>query len=282
MYDSLRPLRKTSKGNNNKNLDHVAKSSTAGEYLRLLQTFLVRFCFFNNDNVLRKLKSDPTYILKNAVHEDSPQQTNVWDCGLFSLGVALHLVNGIDIDRDIFSPDHISTFRTVLYEEFENRMTTTTGRRRASSSGGVRLRGFDGRFIYSFFPRLESLSHPLRLVSATTGAGTTTQPIPEAVEGAHVEKAVNEAVEEPPVLEEAGVDDDADDANTTDFNVVGDEDEDDAADNGDSAKEDKEEEPVDRKVAPAALEEGCPDHYFLSIFMPPLIDTEAVDCMAIG
>ena len=175
VYDSLRhPIRKTTRGNNNKkNLDQVAISSTAGEYLRLLQTFLVRFCFFNNDNVLRKLKSDPTYILKNAVNEDSPQQTNVWDCGLFSsLGVALHLVNGIDIDRDIFSPDHISTFRTVLYEEFENRMTTTTGRRRASSSGGVRLRGFDGRFIYSFFPRLEALSHPLRLVSASI-AGTT-------------------------------------------------------------------------------------------------------------
>jgi len=347
VYDSLRPLRKTTRANNNNNnnADQVAKSSSAGEFLRLLQTFLVRFCFFDNDDVVKKLKSDPTYILKNAVNKDSPQQTNVWDCGLFSLGVALHLVNGIEINRDIFAPHHISTFRTVLYAEYQNRMTTTTGRRRASSSGGVRLRGFDGRFIYSFFPQLEALSHPLRLVSSTAQ-----HRIPEAVEevvGAVEEEAAiaNEtvadaAVEEEEDVHDAAVEEDVDDAveeeeeeeeeqqeedvvdaadaeeavdeavlaadetnkasvvddrdnEDEDFNIVAEDDgdnededfnvvaEDDDADNGgggsDDEDDEEDEEPGDKKVAGIVVETGCPDHYFLSIFMPPLIDTEEVD-----
>ena len=60
----------------------VPKSSAAGQYLRLLQAFLIRFCFFGKEgtNQLSRLKANPDFILQKATNEESPQQTNGWDC----------------------------------------------------------------------------------------------------------------------------------------------------------------------------------------------------------
>ena len=81
VYDSLggsnQKNQKTRKKSN-----EIGKFSAAGQYLRRLQTFLVRFCFFEKQGTkqLKLLESDPDYILKKATQEASPQQKNGWDC----------------------------------------------------------------------------------------------------------------------------------------------------------------------------------------------------------
>ena len=47
-------------------------------------------------------------------YSSCPRQFNTWDCGLFSLGVALYLSFGFPVDADIFTSKDVASLRTDL------------------------------------------------------------------------------------------------------------------------------------------------------------------------
>ena len=152
VYDSL--VRKTSN-----TIHKVTKSSAAGRYLCSLQQFLVRFCFFDKQETVqyKQLKTNPQFILNNATVEESPQQTNGWDCGLFAFGVVLHIATGIPVTRTLFTPENITQFREGLHDVLSSEGGGTRSRRRAVT--------LDPRWIYSFFPKLDALPSPVVFVT---------------------------------------------------------------------------------------------------------------------
>ena len=156
VYDSL--VRKTSN-----TIHKVTKSSAAGRYLCSLQQFLVRFCFFDKQETVqyKQLKTNPQFILNNATVEESPQQTNGWDCGLFAFGVVLHIATGIPVTRTLFTPENISQFREGLHDVLSIEGGGTRSRRRAVT--------LNPRWIYSFFPKLDALPSPVVFVTCRAG-----------------------------------------------------------------------------------------------------------------
>ena len=45
---------------------------------------------------------------------DCPIQKNGFDCGLFAVGVVLHLIEGIDVTRETFRQQDITNLRSTL------------------------------------------------------------------------------------------------------------------------------------------------------------------------
>lgn len=149
----------------------VLKTSSAGKFLRCLQTFLTRYCFTHKQASTQYglLQSNPDYIIDRASYEKCPRQSNTWDCGLFSLAIVLHLANNIPITQNVFDQEHISRLRSSLHQEFSAN-TTGTGTR-----SGMSLRFLSPQFIYSFFPNLSPLlpSASHRSVRRLFGAGSS-------------------------------------------------------------------------------------------------------------
>ena len=153
VYDSLHKTNEPPAGRDTRNkenaADKVSKLSPLGKFLSMLQLFLLRFCFFENDRVVTKLTAFPEHILANATYQPTPQQTNACDCSLFSLAVVLHLFQNVPIHTGVFSASDVTRLRTALAEKL---CGTDLGSRRAPS-----LRGLDAEFLYSFFPELATL-----------------------------------------------------------------------------------------------------------------------------
>ena len=79
IYDSLHRTTTEKQGKSG----GVSKLTHLGKFLCMLQQFLLRFSFFENDRVVKKLTECPHHILANATYLPTPQQSNACDCALF-------------------------------------------------------------------------------------------------------------------------------------------------------------------------------------------------------
>jgi hypothetical protein len=112
-----------------------------------LQLFLARYCVHSHE----KLLQEPDLILQNAVQATTPLQQNGHDCGLFALGLLLHLAHGEEVLEKTFTQKHIAQFRLALHAQL----------------AGVNREPLTPNYFTSFFPVLSTLfgdihppSHP--------------------------------------------------------------------------------------------------------------------------
>jgi hypothetical protein len=64
------------------------------------------------------LRQTDEALLQNVQYQDCPRQLNGYDCGLFAVGVILHLVEGKDIGTETFTQEHITNLRSELVTVF--------------------------------------------------------------------------------------------------------------------------------------------------------------------
>ena len=57
-------------------------------------------------------------VMKKVEYNNCPGQLNGIDCGLFAIGVVLHLFDGIEVDRDTFTHRNCSRLRLKLSTHF--------------------------------------------------------------------------------------------------------------------------------------------------------------------
>ena len=92
--------------------DSLQKSSRHSHLPSPVRKFLQTLCIFWNKNVKSsKDNNQQNNLLKNVVLKECPQQKNSIDCGLFAVGICLHLLDGIDIQHNTFTQDNITLFR---------------------------------------------------------------------------------------------------------------------------------------------------------------------------
>ena len=89
------------------------KCSPGAQLLRQFQLFLARYCADANGKLLK----DPDFILQHAVQANCPLQENGYDCGLFAVGVLLHLAYGEEVLETTFTQQNISQFRLGLHSQ---------------------------------------------------------------------------------------------------------------------------------------------------------------------
>ena len=118
--------------------------SPATDLLKIFQEFLYKFVLFDT-KWANELKENVEYIIEGVEYFPCPQQKNMSDCSLFSLGVLYHVINGIAVDANIFSQSTIDNFRQGLYKVLS-----------APPQKGIEdPKMFLSRcFIMSFFPKL--------------------------------------------------------------------------------------------------------------------------------
>jgi hypothetical protein len=91
------------------------------------------------------LEEDPGYIVDGVEYFPCPQQKNMSDCSLFSLGVLLHVINGVAFNEATFSQSTINTFRNELYTVLNAPPQPEINDTKHFVSRGI---------ILSFFPKL--------------------------------------------------------------------------------------------------------------------------------
>ena len=64
------------------------------------------------------LRQTDEALLQNVQYRDCPRQLNGYDCGLFAVGIILHLVEGKDIGTETFTQEHITNLRSELVTVF--------------------------------------------------------------------------------------------------------------------------------------------------------------------
>ena len=77
-----------------------------------MNDFFVHFLLYKPEHKPMVLIDDE--VLKLVEYHDCPGQLRGIDCGLFCIGVVLHLLDGIDVDRDTFTHRHCSQLRLKL------------------------------------------------------------------------------------------------------------------------------------------------------------------------
>ena len=85
--------------------------------------------FFIHNFLLHEKKHahlrDSDAALIGRVHYcDCPMQKNGFDCGLFAVGVVLHLIEGIDVTRETFRQQDVTTLRSRLVTVFGGMVLT--------------------------------------------------------------------------------------------------------------------------------------------------------------
>ena len=105
IYDSIRVSRRQFK--------KISVDSPHGEAIELITSFLNNFVFYSSSPV--DVKIDLDYLLSNVNHRLCPQQKNGIDCGLFTAGVTLHLLHGIEVSSNSFSQKNMTELRSELY-----------------------------------------------------------------------------------------------------------------------------------------------------------------------
>ena len=104
IYDSIRVSSRRSK--------KISPDSSHGSSLNLICSFLNTFVFYSCSSF--EVKVDLEYLLSNANHRLCPQQKNGIDCGLFTAGVSLHLLYGVELLPNSFLQKSMSGLRADL------------------------------------------------------------------------------------------------------------------------------------------------------------------------
>ena len=81
-----------------------------------MNDFFIHFLLYKPEHKPMVLIDDE--VLKKVEYHDCPGQLNGIDCGLFCIGVVLHLLDGIDVDRGTFTHRHCSQLRLKLSTHF--------------------------------------------------------------------------------------------------------------------------------------------------------------------
>ena len=71
--------------------------SPATDFLKNFQEFMSKFVLFDT-KWAKKIKEDPEYIFDGAEYFSCPQQKDMSNCSLFSLGILFHVINGIAVN----------------------------------------------------------------------------------------------------------------------------------------------------------------------------------------
>jgi hypothetical protein len=90
------------------------------------------------------LRQTDEALLQNVQYQDCPRQLNRYDCGLFAVGIILHLVEGKDIGTETFTQEHI----TNLWSELVTVFASDDGTASETTS----------RVVHSCFPQLNGSS----------------------------------------------------------------------------------------------------------------------------
>jgi hypothetical protein len=142
IYDSLKHVHNVTVVTRNHN------KCPATEFLKKFQKFMANFVLFNHP-VANELTKNEGYICDSIQYVPCPQQKNMSDCSLFTLGVLLHVINGKHVDQNIFSQSTIDTFRKGLYKVLSANPTEEMKDPKKFVSR---------QFILSFFPLLNFVS----------------------------------------------------------------------------------------------------------------------------
>ena len=104
-YDSMR---RSTRG--------ITASTPASQILGEVNDFFHNFVLYKpqHKHLVRKIRE----LNEEVVYYDCPRQRNGIDCGLFAVGVVLHLIEGKAIDSDTFSPKDIHQLRLNLSNHF--------------------------------------------------------------------------------------------------------------------------------------------------------------------
>jgi Ulp1 protease family, C-terminal catalytic domain len=107
-YDSLRRSTRGSRG--------VDSGSRMAPIVCELNDFFVNYLLYKPEHKPVVLSDDE--VLRKVEYHDCPGQLNGIDCGLFCVGVVLHLLDGIEVDRNTFTHRHCSRLRMKLSTHF--------------------------------------------------------------------------------------------------------------------------------------------------------------------
>jgi hypothetical protein len=94
------------------------------DLVTLVNTFLNCFVLHKPSNF--KLRRTNDQVLGMLSFETCPQQLNSIDCGLFCMGVALHLLDNQVVDGDTFDSKAIAALRMRLYVHFTGKVIKKT------------------------------------------------------------------------------------------------------------------------------------------------------------
>ena len=107
-YDSLQRSTRGSRG--------VETGSRMAAIVCEVNDFFVNYLLYKPEHTPVVLSDDE--VLRKVDYHDCPGQLNGIDCGLFCIGVVLHLLDGIEVDRDTFTHRHCSRLRMKLSTHF--------------------------------------------------------------------------------------------------------------------------------------------------------------------
>ncbi|KAI2496808.1 hypothetical protein MHU86_13072 [Fragilaria crotonensis] len=105
-YDSLRRSTRAS----------ANLPSDSSEIVAEVNDFLCNFVLHRPEH--NHLQRAHYEVLEKLKYQECPQQLNGIDCGLFCVGVVLHILDGKTIDRDAFSKEHVTELRFKLGNHF--------------------------------------------------------------------------------------------------------------------------------------------------------------------
>jgi hypothetical protein len=72
------------------------------------------------------LRQTDEALLQKVEYRDCPRQLNGFDCGLFAVGIILHLVEGKDIGTETFTQQHITNLRSEFFASDNGAASGTT------------------------------------------------------------------------------------------------------------------------------------------------------------
>jgi Ulp1 family protease len=102
--------------------------SDSSEIVAEVNEFLCNFVLHKPEH--KNLKRAHHEKIDKLQYQECPQQINGIDCGLFDVGVVLHILVGETIDSDTFSQEHVTELSLKLGDNFmgakHNRMNKQT------------------------------------------------------------------------------------------------------------------------------------------------------------
>ena len=96
---------------------YFSEVTAVGSMLKTFATFFNNYVFYGACNKHKRIDYEP--LLRTVEVQATPRQQNGIDCGLFTVGVVLYLLEGVRIQHDSFNQRKITELRRFLYRELK-------------------------------------------------------------------------------------------------------------------------------------------------------------------